>query len=169
MSVFFWHFVWPFFDISVKMLKKLNNTLWFPENSIFFLNKYSTYPAHIFCFGSVFVMDERHNVVVVSRLLQRLEKSSNPACLKNPLMAQRKLSGGYLEKPVCFIQQPDCNYKEHSFRNTSGRFSISKQILFRDMDSNINEKKQCRYTSTTVQKRSLPIQVSISVLILVNL
>lgn len=52
-------------------------------------------------------------------------------------MAQRKLIGSYLGKPVSFTGQlldHECNYKERRFRNTSGRFSISKQILFRDMD-----------------------------------
>lgn len=70
------------------------------------------------------------------------EKSNDSASLKNPRMAQRALIASYLGKPVCFIGQPDhhCNYKK-CFGNTSGRFSVCKPILFKDLDTNANHRK----------------------------
>lgn len=89
--------------------------------------------------------------MVLSRLLSkvsRLEKSNDSASLKNPRMAQRALIASSLGKPVCFIGQPDhhCNYKK-CCGNTSGRFSICKPILFKDLDTNANHRKHCRCTS----------------------
>lgn len=93
-------------------------------------------------------MDKRQSAVVLSRLLQRLEKSNDSASPKNPRMAQRALIASYLGKPVCFIGQPDhhCNYKK-CCGNTSGRFSICKLIIFKDLDANANQMKHSRCTS----------------------